>query len=66
MTSCVLHALSLSFVLYYHRGYERGRSSEIAILGLDFSHKKSSSYFYVEYLDLKITKTLVTYFVLVF
>jgi hypothetical protein len=47
MTYCVLHALSLSFVLYYHHVYERGRSSETVISWPAFSHKKFSSYFYV-------------------
>jgi hypothetical protein len=42
-----LHALNLSFVLYYHLVYERGGSSEMVILGPAFSYKKFSSYFHV-------------------
>jgi hypothetical protein len=40
-----LYALNLSFLLYYHHVYKRGRSSETMIPVL-CSHKKVSSYFY--------------------
>jgi hypothetical protein len=39
-----LHALNLSFIIYYHYVYERGRSSE-NMNSLAFNHKKFSSYF---------------------
>jgi hypothetical protein len=56
-----LHALSLSFVLYYHHVYERGRSSETVIpiqLLVIVSSLVTFMMFYFLLLNLEITKTL--------